>query len=161
MSAPFRFSDIPDFSAPAPEMVRTAAANPAQLPNPTYILVLRDPATGEEVYDETRLGRSYGSVVADLDDAQVPFGFEVARVEYLDHAAGRIADATIRVIEEVARRHEARCEPEHFPTCLHAACDAYGIALPEIDDEGSVDDGLIRAVQRRDVFVADLVGKAA
>ena len=153
--------DIPDFSAPAPDMVRVAVSGPVALALPTYAFVIRDLKGGAEYLDETRIGRSFVEAVQDLDDAQVPLGFEIARVVCIDIVAGRIADATIRVIEEVARRYEARCEPEYFPKCLHAACEAHGIALPEIDDEGAIDSGLIRAAHRRGAEVADLIGEAA
>ena len=105
----------------------------------SHILILRDLANGTEYLDQTPVAYSFKDAVRDLADAQIPMGFELSRVECVDRAAGRITDVTANALNEVARNLEANNEPAgSFSRRLLSACEAYSVALPELDDEGSV-----------------------
>lgn len=125
---------FPDFSDPAPVLRIDRLIDPASLPAPTFVFVIRDRRTGAEYLDETKIGRDFRLAVRDLVNGQIPSAFDLARVLCLDELSGRLLDVTPRALNEAARIYEAGNDPGGVPACLRAAFADYGVALPEIGE---------------------------
>lgn len=134
MSAPFRLTDVPDFSAPAPGFRKVAdIIDPIE---PTHLVVLRDDKNGVRFTEETVTGRTFAALCRDLADGQIITGCSLSAVYVVDVAAGTVSDVTATVLSETARLCAALNRSSS--RTLDAAFDRYGIA-PVLDPEDAED----------------------